>query len=124
MNANLKPLRLAVALLMLIGTGLSGCAGLATAPTPALQRQIETASSRAQHETLMTHYTQEAATARAKSVEHRQMGRSYQAAPAMGRGGGSVQAHCNSTASSYEEIASRYDSMAANHQELSTAAKP
>ena len=124
MNANLRPLRRVVPLLLSIGIGLSGCVGLATAPTPALQQQIETASSRAQHEALTMHYTQEAATARAKAAEHRQMGKSYQAAPATGRGGGSMQAHCYSTASSYDEIASRYDSMAASHRSLGAEAKP
>ena len=124
MNANLKSSRGIVALLLLIGIGLSGCAGVVTAPSPALQQQIEGARSRADHEALVTHYNKEAATARAKATEHRQMGKSYQAAPAMGRGGGSMQAHCNSTANSYDEIASRYDAMAASHRELGVEAKP
>ena len=116
--------RVAAMLLLLIGIGLAGCAGVATAPSPALQQQIETAHSRADHDALATYYSGEVAKARAMVAEHREMGRRYQAAPTLGRGGASMPAHCNAIADRYEEIASRFDAMAAAHRQMAAQAMP
>ena len=35
-----------------------------------------------------------------------------------------MPAHCNATAVSYEEIASRFDAMAAEHKQMAGQAKP
>jgi len=121
--SNLSSRRVAV-LLLLAGVGLSGCAGLSTAPTAAVQQQIQAARTSADHEALAAYYVKQAATARASAEEHRKMGKAYQMAPPGGRGGGSMPAHCNNTAASYEEIASRFDAMAAEHRHMAAQAKP
>jgi len=115
--------RIAAALL-LAGIALSGCAGLATAPSPALQQQIEAARTRADHEALVKHYAGQAAAARAKVAEHRRMATSYQGMIGGGRGGGSMPAHCNAIASSYEGIATQLDAMAAAHRQMAEQARP
>ena len=124
MNTNLKSSRRMAAVLLLIGVALSGCAGLATAPSPALQQQIETARTRADHEALAKYYDAGVARARAKVAEHRKMSTSYQGMISGGRGGGSMPAHCNAIASSYESIATQYDGMAAGHRQMAEQAKP
>ncbi len=124
MSTNLKITRRLAAIALLVTVGLAGCAEFVTAPSGAIQQQIEAARTPADHQKLSDYYTKEAAAARVKAVEHRQMGKSYTANPAGGRGGGSMPSHCNSTASSYDEIASRYDAMATAHKELAAQVKP
>ncbi len=115
--------RLASALL-LSALALGGCAGLATAPSPALQQQIEAARTRADHEALVKHYADEAAKSRAKAAEHRRMATSYQGMLAGGRGAGNMPAHCNALASGFDGIASQFDALAASHRQMADQAKP
>ena len=124
MKTNLKSSRRLAAVLLVAGVALAGCADLVTSPTAPIQRQIEAARTPADHEALVTYYGKEAAAARAKAEEHRQMGKGYAAWPGGGRGGGSWSAHCNSIAASYDAIASKYDAMAADHRQMATQAKP
>lgn len=124
MTTNPKSSRRLSLAALVVSLALAGCAGITTAPSPALLQQIESARTPADHSALETYYTKEAAMARTKAAEHRRMGKSYQTALAMGRGGGSWQAHCNANASSYEEIASRYDAMAGEHRQMAAQAKP
>lgn len=112
------------ATLLFVGIGLAGCAGVATTtPPPAIQQQIEAARTPADHEALAAYYVKEAAAARAKVAEHRAMGKAYTVSPPGGRGGASWAAHCNAIATSYAEIASRFDAMAADHRQLAGQAK-
>ena len=124
MKTNFKSSRRIASVLLLIGIALTGCAGVATVPSPALQQQIEAARTRADHEALVTYYDREAAAARTKAAEHRKMARSYQGMVLGGRGGSSMPAHCNAIVSSYEGIASEYDGMAASHRQMAGQAKP
>ncbi len=124
MQTNFQSHRRIACALLLVGISLSGCAGFTTSPSPALQRQIEAAGTRADHEALVKYYNQEAAAARAKVAEHRQMAKSYQGMIAGGRGGGSMPAHCNAIASRYEDIAAQFDGMAASHRQMAEQAKP
>lgn len=119
MNMNLRSTRRVTALMLLFGAALAGCAELGTSTSPALQQQIEAARTPADHEALAAYYVNEAAAARTKATEHRKMGKSYS-----GRGGGSMQGHCNAAAASYEDIAVRYDAMAAEHRQMGAQAKP
>lgn len=121
MSTTFTSSRRLAALLLVIGVGLAGCAGVVTAPTPAIQQQIEAARSPADHEALAGYYVKEAGAARAKAVDHRAMGKAYAVSPPGGRGG-SWTAHCNASAASYEEIASRYDTMAAEHRQMASQA--
>ena len=124
MKTNFQSHRRLASVLLLVGIALSGCAGLATAPSPALQQQIEAARTRADHEALVKFYNGEAATARAKAAEHRKMATSYQGMIAGGRGSGNMPAHCNAIASSFESIATQFDGMAADHRQMADQAKP
>lgn len=121
MSTTFASSRRLAALLLLIGVGLAGCAGVATAPPPAIQRQIEAARTPADHDALASYYLKEAGAARARAVEHRAMGKAYAVSPPGGRGG-SWTAHCNASAASYEDIASRYDAMAAEHRQMASQA--
>lgn len=124
MTTNFQSHRRIASVVLLVGIALSGCAGLATSPSPALQQQIQTARTRADHDALVKYYNGEAAAARAKVAEHRQMATSYQGMIGGGRGGGSMPAHCNAIASSYEGIAAQFDGMAAGHRQMAEQAKP
>jgi len=120
MKTNLNSSRRVAAALLVVGIALSGCAGVSTAPSQELQQKIEAANTRSDHEALAIYYTQEAGSARAKAAEHRKMAKSYIG----GRGGASMQAHCNSIVKSYEGIATEYDGMAAGHRQMAEQAKP
>ena len=124
MRTNFQSHRRIASVLLLVGIALSGCAGLTTAASPALQQQIEAARTRADHEALVKHYNGEAATARAKAAEHRKMATSYQGMISGGRGGGNMSAHCNAIASSFDGIATQLDGMAAGHRQMAEQAKP
>ena len=124
MKTNLNSSRRMAAVLLLAGAALSGCAGLVTAPSPALQQQIEAARTRADHEALARYYDGEVANARAKVAEHRKMATGYQGMVSGGRGGGSMPAHCYAIASSYEGIAAQFEGMAASHRQMAEQAKP
>jgi hypothetical protein len=103
--------------MLVAGIALAGCAEMITSPSPAIQQQIEAARTPADHEALATYYVKEAAAARRQAEDHRKMGKAYTSFPG-GRGGGSWSAHCNAQAASYEDIAKRYDAMAAEHRQM------
>jgi hypothetical protein len=124
MKTNFRSRRRIAAVVLLTGIALSGCAGFATSPSPALRQQIETARTRADHEALVKYYNGEAAAARTKAAEHRQMATSYQGMISGGRGSGNMPAHCNAIASSFEGIATQFDGMAADHRQMAEQAKP
>lgn len=113
-----RPSRRTAGVLLAVGIALSGCADLITSPSRTMQQQIEAARTPADHEALAAYYVKEAADARGKAEDHRKMGKSYASWPAGGRGGGSWSAHCNASAASYEDIAKRYDAMAAEHRQM------
>lgn len=81
MNTTFTSSRRLAALLLVIGIGLAGCAGVSTTPPPAIQQQIEAARTPADHEALAAYYVKEAGSARAKVAEHRAMGKAYTASP-------------------------------------------
>ena len=124
MTTHFQSHRRSAAVLLLAGIALSGCAAIATAPSPALQQRIETARTRADHEALAKYYADQAAAARGKVAEHRQMATGYQGMVGGGRGGGSMPAHCNAIASSFEGIAAQFDGMAAGHRQMAEQARP
>ena len=111
-----------IASVLLLSVVLAGCASGPNAPPPALQQQIETARTRSDHETLASYYQREAAASRAVAAEHRKMAKSY--VGATGRGGPSMQGHCNAIVSSSESIAAEYEGLAADHRRLAAQAQP
>lgn len=124
MRTQLRFSRRFAAAVLLAGIALSGCTVATTAPTPAVQQQIEAARTRTDHEALVTYYNAEAATARAKAAEHRKMAKSYQGQIANGRGGANMPAHCNAIVNNYESMATEYDAMAASHRQMADQTKP
>ncbi len=109
---------------LLLSIVLAGCASGPGAPSPDLQKRIESAHSRSEHEALATYYKNEATTARAIAADHRKMAKGYQARTVSGKGGASMPAHCNAIVTSYESIAFQYEGMAESHQQMAKQAQP
>lgn len=106
---------------MVLSILLTACASAPTSsPAPDLQQQIETATTRADHEALALSFDREAATARDKAAEHRKMAKAYVGA----RSGASMQAHCNAIVRDYESVAKEFEGLAADHRQIATQAKP
>lgn len=100
----------------LVGLVLAGCAAVAPGPSVDLLQRIESARTRADHESLAAHFSKEAASAREKAGLHRRMARTYQSSAA--RGANALPAHCNAIVRSQEALAADYDAMAAAHREF------
>jgi hypothetical protein len=104
-----------------IGVAISGCAVVAPPPAPAtlsLQQRIDAAHTRADHEKLEAYYRGEAATARIKAGEHREMIKAYERQVAGGRSNANMSTHCLSLIASYESIAADYERLAASHRQM------
>jgi hypothetical protein len=112
------------ATLLLLSIALGGCASNPTAPPSELAQRIEAARTRGDHEGLAAYYAQEATKARAIAENHRKMANSYQGNLAGGRGGASMQAHCNAIVRSHEGIALEYEGMATAHRQMAVQAQP
>lgn len=123
MKLNWKSLSLTASVL-LIGVVLAGCASGLSGPSSEMVQRIESARTRGDHEALAATYVQDAATARAKAVEHRKMAKSYQGMTTSGKGGAAMPAHCNSLVNLYESAATEYDGLAEGHRQMAVAAKP
>lgn len=122
MTARIKALR-TLGLALFLGAVLAGCASTPQSPPPEITQRIQTATTRADHESLASYYTNEAATAKASAENHRKMARSYQAQVSQ-RGGTSMAAHCNAIVQAQEGIAATFEKMAAEHREMARQAKP
>ena len=124
MKADWKSLRLLVSALVL-GVVLAGCASGPKNPPPELVQRIESSRSLTDHEVLVATYEGEAATARAKAAGHRRMARSYKGVATNGKGvGANMPVHCNSLVNLYENMATEYDGLAADHRTMAAAAQP
>jgi hypothetical protein len=121
MNANLNWAKRA-SLGVLVAVALAGCAASPSAPPPEITQRIEAARTPADHQSLATYYTQEAAKARDKVLEHRRMGASYKTMASVSRDSGMYN-HCNSLVKSSEDMAKEYDALAASHRQLAEQAK-
>lgn len=125
MRAVLNLSRLTTLTALVMGLALTGCVGVATsAPSPSLQQRVEAAHTPADHAALATHYSSEAAAARAKIAEHRDMIQAYRKQVAGGHGNANMETHCNSLIKGYESIAMDYDMLATHHRQLAEQAKP
>ena len=123
MNVTFKSSR-RIASALLLSLVLAGCASGPGFPSPELLQRIESARTRGDHEALATHYSQQAAAARAIADDHRKMAKSYQGRVVDPRGGGSMPAHCNAIVRSQESIAAEFEGMAEGHYELAKRAQP
>ncbi len=114
--------RHATSIALVVGMALSSCASVATPPTLSLQQRIEAAHSRADHQALEAYFNSEAAQARAKAEEHRNMILTYLSQVATGRANANMPTHCHMLIESYESMAAQYELMAASHHQLATLA--
>ena len=103
---------------------LAGCASNPTPPSPEIAQRIATAQTRAEHESLVAYFTQQAAQAREAAALHRKMATSYQARPVGERGSASMVAHCNGLVQGFEKSVATYEEMAATHRQMAAQAKP
>ena len=117
-----SPHRIASALALSVV--LAGCASGPKPHSPELLQQIEAARTSTDHESLATHYLQQAAAARASAAVHRKMATTYARFPPGGRGGGSMPAHCNAIANAHDGMAAEFDGMAVVHRQLAGQSKP
>jgi hypothetical protein len=99
----------------------------AAQPAKAMDAMITGAKTAADHQALAAQYDKDAADAKAKAAEHRNMGEAYKGQPAVtggkAQGVSSMPQHCASLAKSYDEQAQMYTAMAAGERELAKAAK-
>jgi hypothetical protein len=108
-----------------VGVALGGCAGAAPdemLAKPSLLQRIEAAHTRDDHEKLATYYRGEAATARSRVEEHREMIKAYEHQVAGGRSNANMSTHCLSLIASYESIAADYERLAADHHQMAVQA--
>lgn len=120
---NIPLLKLGGMALVVVGSGLSGCASDPAWPSAAFLQQIEAARTRAAHEDLVAHYANKAAAARSNADQHRKMAESYPAYLAGGRGMPSMPAHCRGLVGSFEGIAIEYEGAMIAHRQLAEQAK-
>lgn len=113
----------ALALTLMLGAALAGCASEPTLTTAEMAQRIEAARTPADHEAIAAYYAKEAAAARSSSDSHRKMARAYQAQIGQ-RGGASMVAHCNAIVRSQEAIAADYEAMATTHRDLAQQVRP
>lgn len=121
MRIHRKILQLSALAVVCVGMALSGCAGAMPSEksaTPSLQQRIEAAHTRADHEKLEAYYRGEAAAARIKAGEHREMIKAYERQVAGGRSNANMSTHCLSLIASYESIAADYERLAADHHQM------
>lgn len=123
MNAQWTTLR-QVALVASLALVLASCASSPASQPPEIAQRIAAAQTRADHESLATYFTQEAARAREAVALHRKMAASYQARPVGERGSASMVAHCNALTQNYQNSVAMYEDMAASHRQMATQAKP
>lgn len=121
MNVLLNSIR-RIALLLLLGLLLVGCASGPILPPDVLQR-IESARTRDDHLALAAYFEQQGAAARAVAVEHTKMAKTYQGRredPRTER----MPLHCAAIARTQEGIAMEYDAMASVHRQTAERARP
>ena len=88
-----------------------------------MEKMISSAKTAADHEALAAEYESEAAAAKAKAAEHREMAESYKKLGGAAIGKLHLDEHCERLAKSYEKAAMEYEALAKAHREMAKAAK-
>jgi hypothetical protein len=84
---------------------------------------VKNAKTAADHEALAAMYDKEAADAKARAAEHRQMAQTYKSNTGRGTGASAMPQHCASLAKSFDEEAAMYEKMAATERAEAKGAK-
>ena len=100
-----------------------GCATAPEPPPPDVNRLIETARTRADHEQLAAYYESESKRAANAVARHRSMRQYYQYQSIRGGAGPGLVAHCDNLIRSYQQAADEYAAMATAHRQLASQAK-
>jgi hypothetical protein len=121
----MKPLYLA--LMVLFGAALFACApsGSTTKTETAafdLEKAIQTAKTKADHERIAAYYEQEAAEYEKKAAQHERMGNAYEMYKfpihQKGHDMAKASAHCQDLARLFRQTAEEYRSLAREHRQL------
>ena len=123
MNRNGKFLR-RIALVILLGAAVAGCASGPSAPSPELLQQIAAARTPSDHEALAVYYERKATETRLSAKTHQKMAESYQGMYTGGRGSTNLRAQHSSIVGMYESIATQYDGLAGEHRRMAAHAQP
>ena len=76
------------------------------------------------HAAIASYYEKEAADAKAKAVEHRNMAQTYSTGTSIGKGlGAPLSQHCTNLAKDYDAAATQYSDLAKAHRAMAKAAK-
>jgi hypothetical protein len=84
---------------------------------------VKNAKTAADHEALAAMYDKEAADAKARAAEHRQMAQTYKSNMGRGTGSSAMPQHCASLAKSFDQEAAMYENMAATERAEAKRAK-
>jgi hypothetical protein len=98
---------------------ISACAPVGKMPHD-MDTMIQSATTKADHEALATHYEQEAKALQAKAADHRRMAQAYTQGYA--RTKTSLAQHCGQLASTYEQAARENLELAKQHRQLAEEA--
>ena len=109
-----------VALLLAIGLALPTTH--AVAADPDIMEQLKAAKP--DHEAIATFYEKEAADAKEKAAQHRNMAATYSSGTSIGKGQGApLSQHCTNLAKDYDAAATQYTDLAKAHRAMAKAAK-
>lgn len=84
---------------------------------------VKQAKTAADHEALAAQYDKEAADAKERAAEHRQMAQSYKTNMGRGIGASAMPQHCANLAKFFDQQAAMYEKMAATEREDAKRAK-
>ncbi|HSE67403.1 MAG TPA: hypothetical protein VLB12_10465 [Gemmatimonadales bacterium] len=87
-----------------------------------MDSRIQSATTKADHVALATHYEQEAQTMQDKAAEHRNMAQAYAKSGGYAVTKGNALQHCNALASTYQQAAGENLELAKQHRQLAEQA--
>jgi hypothetical protein len=114
--------------LVTFGAALLLALGMTTPITHAVAAETDITeqlkAAKPDHEAIASYYEKEAADAKAKAVEHRNMAQTYSTGTSIGKGlGAPLSKHCMALAKDYDAAATQYTDMAKAHRAMAKAAK-
>lgn len=87
-----------------------------------MDTMIQSATTKADHEALATHYEQEAKALQAKAAEHQKMAQAYGKSGVYSQTKSNLRQHCVVLTSKYQEAANEYLELAKQHRQLAGGA--
>ena len=110
----------ALAVLVAASSILAGCASGPTTAVIGLEEQVQSASTRSDHERIASSYEQQAGVEKASGQRHERMARTYRQGknPAPG-----MAAHCDSLARMYMQTGNELMGLARMHRQMAAEAK-